>query len=65
MSVVDTLASIHRGGGLVVALVLVVINTEGVKKKKKKKTYLLGTLAPICGGWGVGVSLDSALRGVW
>ena len=64
MSVVGMLASIHHGGGPVAALVLVVIDTEGVKKKKKKKTYLLGTLAPIHGGWGVGASLDSTLRGV-
>ena len=73
MSVVGALASIHCGGGLVVALVLVVINAEGVKKEKKKKTYLLGTLAPIHRGWGVvatharwrvGASLDSVLWGV-
>ena len=37
MSVVGALASIHCGGGLVVALVLVVINAEGVKKEKEKE----------------------------
>ena len=74
MLVVGALASIHCGGGPVAALVLVVINAEGVKKKEeKKKTYLLGTLTPIRGGWGVvttharwqvGASLDSVLWGV-